>query len=93
MRKYSTIEIVKNIMENHNLRYTTVIDGKAKTAFYNQNGGISVDRKSTLILGGKMLNALWEEVQTDFTFIEAVNSDKWIKHKSWRDLSQFFSSF
>lgn len=85
MKKYSTLEVVKNIMGNHNLKYTTTIDGKVKTAFYNKNGGISIDDNSTMVMGGKMLSAVWEEVQTNYTFIQAVNSGYPIKHESWGD--------
>lgn len=83
MRKFTTLEVVQKIMENKNLRFVTEIDGKVKTAFYNQNGGISADKNTTLVLGGKMLTALWEEEQPSFSFMEAVNSNKRIKHKSW----------
>lgn len=85
MKGYTTLEVVQKIMENKSLRFTTEIDGKVKTAFYNQNGGISADKNTTLVMGGKILNALWQEEQIKFTFMEAVNSKKWIKHKAWKE--------
>lgn len=83
MKKYTTLEVINNIMGNHSLKYTTTVDGKVKTAFYNKNGGISDNKNSTLVIGGKMLTALWEEVQTNYSFIEAVNSGKKIKSANW----------
>lgn len=85
MKKYTTIEVVKKIMEDKSLRFVTEIDGKQKTAFYNQNGGISSDGKSTLVLGGKMLNAVWEEEQKPVSFLKAINSNKRIKHKDFKE--------
>lgn len=80
---YTTLEVVKNIMDNHNLRYTTVIEGKVKTAYYNKNGGISLDDNTTMVMGGKMLTTMWELILPEYTFMEAINSNKKIKHRSW----------
>ncbi len=79
MSYLSTVEVIHNILNDKKLRYKTEIDGKEKIAYYNQNGGISTG-KDTLVLGGKMLNARWELLYKECTFLEAINSGKEIKY-------------
>lgn len=75
-----TTKMIERLMENHNEKFKTIIDGEEIIAFYNANDGISIGRKN-LHLSGKLLNAEWEVLNERYSFMEAINSCKNIKHE------------
>lgn len=88
----NTLEMVNSILGNNELKYESKINGKLNIAYYNINGGISVDKENknssdrkNLILSGDMLNAEWKLHSQRFSFIEAINSNCKIKSELWED--------
>ena len=80
---YKTVEVISELMKNKNLRFRTVINDKEFIACVNQNNGISIG-KNNLNMSGEILNAVWEVVNKRYSFMEAINSGKRIKHESWK---------
>lgn len=80
--KINTLEMIKKILEKPSLRFKTKLKGEEITAFYNQNGGISIG-KSNLNMSGEIMGAKWEKANARYTFMEAINSKKKIKQEAW----------
>jgi len=82
MAKYNVLEMISVILGNPQLKFKTTIDNNEIIAFYNQNGGISIGNDN-LRMSKKIIHAEWEPLNERHTFMEAVNSNKKIKHEEW----------
>jgi hypothetical protein len=85
MSKIDTISMIKELAKNPKLRFTGVLRGDTVEVFVNQNKGIGLSDRSTFVLSGDALQAKWEQVQDKYSFMEAINSGKRIKHESWQE--------
>lgn len=80
--KINTLEMVKMMVSDSQLKFKTMVDEKEILVFTNQKGGISTG-KDNLRMTEKVMNAEWELVLDRYSFMDAINSKKRIKHESW----------
>lgn len=90
MNKIDTLSMIAALGRNPKLRFETTLNGKTLEVYVNQNGGISTrNERNTVTLSGDIMLAKWERVEEKYTFMQAINSNKKIKHESWKDYFSF----
>lgn len=86
MSKIDTLTMIKKMAMNPKLKFKTELNGKDIEVYVNQNGGISTrNERNTVTLSGDIMLAKWQMVEEKYTFMEAINSGKKIKHESWKE--------